>query len=557
MGIREILGLLCVVSLSLAAANSANADTSGPQDSDESAKVRKPGDGHLILRLQERVPIEELANSVTDASSPQYGKVYTAEEIRAISGPTDADYHTLLQTLATKGFEVTRESPTHLWVEVLPKLQLNIKTWDQKLHVDLPLVDSVIGFDHSRKARPLAREIRHQIRREIHHNVGLKNSYSFPIQFGPLGPDWIRSAYGFDPIYQAGLSGKNQFVAIVSYGGFYKSDVQKYFEAEKISPSPTVDEIEVGGPVSVTRESMGETAMDVEFSGMIAPGSHLLVYESSHNDDAGDVELFNAILDDGRAKVVSYSWGNCELAVSHQHLLDMNKIFARAVAQGVNIVVGSGDFGAEGCPGDSGLNADWPASSPYVVAVGGTSIQSGARGDVQETAWADSGGGVSGAFEKPTWQRDLPFERRAFPDVAFNADATSGEPAWIHKNFADGPVENGVVLNGDEGGEWATMGGTSIAAPQWAGFLALVNEARSKDRAKDQVENGTDLRDGKAPLGFLNPRIYNLRDDQRESLFHDITQGSNDGYDAGLGWDAVTGWGSMRASPLLEYLKNI
>jgi kumamolisin len=400
----------------------------------------------------------------------------------------------------------------------------NVSAWDQKIRAEFPIVDSVVGLDHSRKAKPLGRA-------------------ASPIQFGPLGPEWIRSAYGFNPIYQSGLSGKNQFIAIVSYGAFYKSDAERYFSMQKISPAPQVDPIEVGGAVSITRESMGETAMDVEFTGMIAPGSHLLVYESSHNDDAGDVELFNAILDDGRAKVVSYSWGNCEAAVSHQHLLDMNKIFARAVAQGVNIIVGSGDFGAEGCPGDSGLNADWPASSPYVVAVGGTSIQGldtqeSTRGEIQETAWADSGGGVSGVFEKPVWQRDLPYERRAFPDVAFNADATSGEPAWIHRN-----LEASADLDDDDGGESAIMGGTSIAAPQWAGFLALVNEARSRD--KDGSRG--DYRNGKPPLGFLNPKIYDLREDQR----------SNGGYEAGPGWDAVTGWGSMRASPLLEYLKGL
>jgi subtilase family serine protease len=503
MGFKKISGLFCVLSFAL------NAEKSLAQG----AFVNS---GELVLRLHERVTIEELANSVTDVRSTQYGRSYSADEIRDLSAPTDPDYHSLLQTLTSKGFEIVRESPTHLWITVKSPKSLNGKTshWDQKLLSDLPrtfpLVESVIGLDQSRQAHVL------------HH-------FASSIQFGPLGPEWIRSSYGFDPIYQSGVNGKNQVIAIVSYGGFYTSDVDEYFSSRRISPAPKVDVIEVNGPVAITREAATEVGMDTEFAGMIAPGVHLLVFESSHNDDAGDVELFNAILDDGRAKVISYSWGNCETAVSHQHLLDMNKIFARAVAQGVNIIVGSGDFGAEGCPGDSGIVADWPASSPYVVAVGGTTIQGLDRGEVQETAWADSGGGMSGIFEKPSWQKDIPYERRAFPDVAFNADASSGEPAWVHSGHG-----------GDEDAHWVTMGGTSIAAPQWAGFLALVGDARR----------------GKPTLGFINPKIYNLKEDQRSSLFHDVTQGSNDGFFAGLGWDAVTGWGSMRASPLLEFLSH-
>jgi kumamolisin len=503
---KKLIGFLCVLSFAL------NAETA-------LAQSVSLNNGELVLRLHERVTLEELANSVTDVRSTQYGRIYSADEIREVSGPKDFDYHSLLQALTSKGFEIVRESPSHLWITVKPKS--NSLLWNQgnqvfssKLLSKFPLVESVIGLDHSRQVHTLLQAIP-------------------PIQFGPLGPEWIRSSYGFDPIYKSGVNGKNQTIAIVSYGGFYTSDVDEYFSAQRISPAPKVDVIEVNGPVAITREAATEVGMDTEFAGMIAPGAHLLVFESSHNDDAGDVELFNAILDDGRAKVVSYSWGNCETAVSHQHLLDMNKIFARAVAQGVNIVVGSGDFGAEGCPGDSGIVADWPASSPYVVAVGGTTIQGLDRGEVQETAWADSGGGMSGLFEKPSWQKGLPYERRAFPDVAFNADASSGEPAWIHSGHS-----------GDEEAHWVTMGGTSIAAPQWAGFLALVGDARR----------------GKSTLGFLNPKIYNLPDiykEQRNRLFHDVTQGSNDGFSAGLGWDAVTGWGSMRASPLLEFLKGL
>src|SRR5262249_32535304 len=149
----------------------------------------------------------------------------------------------------------------------------------------------------------------------------------------------------------------------------------------------------------------------------------------------------------------NYSWGDCEKRLESGHQAEMAKVFARAVAQGVNILVASGDTGSDGCR-DGTLNADWPAAQPDVVAVGGTTF-SQSSSKMSETAWSGSGGGISEIWELPDYQKALgsPYIKRSYPDVAFNADPMSGQAIWTQQDGSAG---------------WMVVGGTSMAAPQWA-----------------------------------------------------------------------------------------
>jgi kumamolisin len=207
----------------------------------------------------------------------------------------------------------------------------------------------------------------------------------------------------------------------------------------------------------------------------------------------------------------------------------MDKVFARAVAQGVNIMVATGDSGADSCQ-TGGKEADWPAAHPNVVAVGGTTIKLDSQNALKsETGWSLGGGGISGLYKQPSWQVGVlsaPYNMRSYPDVAFNADNKSGEAIWTHY---------GSFLP-----HWLVIGGTSMAAPQWSGLLALINEARTSA--------------GKSEAGFLDPILYQgATSSQYGNLFHDITSGNN-GYAAAKGWDAVTGWGSPKADAILSYV---
>lgn len=491
-----------------------------------------------VIHLTEAVPMSELARQVSDPSSPRYQKFFTPEEIREASAPSDSQYEMLLNQLRAEGLQITAESKTHLWVSVSADKTVFEKTFLAQLRETtegrfkltnvpqipayLGLVAGVTGLDSSHQRHPL-------------YKIQDQNPQTPPTK-GVL-PAKIKAIYGFDPIYAAGVNGVGQHIAVATYNDVNLTDINTYYTSISLNPMPTVDRVLFNGTPPVDENSAVETSLDAEFSGMIAPGASIHVFTSAENSDAGETALFTAILDDNRAKVVNYSWGDCEKDIVDAHKTEMAPIFERAVAQGVNLMVASGDSGSSSCQNDNTVQADWPAANPNVVAVGGTALKiSGTK--VTETAWAGcsfgggcSGGGISTMWPLPEYQKNLgaAYTMRSYPDVAFNADnMTSGEPVWA-----------------TSGGHasWIIIGGTSMSAPQWSGFMTLVASAR---QAK-----------GKATLGFLNPLIYSMTDDQRASLFTDITAGSNGAYKAVAGWDAVTGWGSPKASSLFNYLVNL
>jgi kumamolisin len=491
------------------------------------AATAKADTAEVVLGLHQKVSMQELARSVEDPASPRYQKFYTPSEIRAIAAPSDADYQNLLASLQKSGVTVVSESATHLSLtvrgekSVLAQLQSQLRTPFVQ-NASLATVQSITGLEPSQKRHP---RLRFQ---------STKSGASSAKDNSGILPATIRKLYGLDSIYAAGITGKGQHIAIATYDGFYVKDVQAYYTMNNLSPGPSVDQVTFNGTPTYDPNSAAETQTDAEFSGMIAPGASIHVFASATNDDTGETQMFTAILDDNRAKVVNYSWGMCENQLAPDHQTAMDQLFARAVAQGVNIMVASGDSGSD-CAQDGGITADFPASNSNVIAVGGTTL-SDLNGLASETAWSGSGGGISGIYSKPSYQNRLDaktFPKRAYPDVAFNADPNSGQPTWVHYdiNNPDTPPANA---------SYVVIGGTSIAAPQWSGFLALVGEAR-----------------GSKALGSLHKAIYGIADADMNKYLNDVTSGSNGAYTAGAGFDAVTGWGSMQGQNLLTYLKSL
>jgi kumamolisin len=468
-----------------------------------------------VLRLKENpnYKLASLAQNVRLAQAMGVPFHYDPSEIRELSGPTSQDYQSLITALKRAGLSILNESPTHLWITV----RADSEIFDRLSHFSM--IAAITGLSTS----------------STHPRTSNYLATSIPA-LSPAGvsPATIKTAYGFDPIYQAGFTGQGQDVAVATYFGFKKENVDHFFETLGMPTSPTVDLVSFNGVASYDEKSASETELDTEFVGMIAPGANIHVFASSTNDDLGELQMFTAILDDNRSKVVSYSWGSCETDLAPAHKIEMDAVFERAIAQGVNILVASGDHGSDGCL-NGHMQAHWPASHPDVVAVGGTTFTLDSQGALNETAWSGcgamsgSGGGLSSLYDLPAWQTlpGMPYTKRAFPDVAFNANVGSGQSFYGTQNGAQG---------------WMTVGGTSMATPQWAGFMALVGEARSLQ--------------GKPTLGYLNPIIYGMSTDLRAATFHDVTSGNNCGYNAGPGWDAVTGWGSMVADMLLIVLAN-
>lgn len=262
-----------------------------------------------------------------------------------------------------------------------------------------------------------------------------------------------------------------------------------------------------------------EIALDAEYVHATAPAAIIVNYMAASTSVPDFATMYNRIVTDNPGHVVTTSWGICEknLPLSAQQTED--NIFANANAIGQSWFAASGDNGSDDC-GDGTTSVDSPANSPHVTAVGGTTPTCSAgmslfdpacAGYGSESAWDGSGGGVSVNFSRPSYQKNCgvpPGTQRLVPDVALEADPSPGKY---------------VVVKG----KWYAIGGTSGAAPQWAGYLAQLNQKM-----------------GGPGLGNPGAALYALCG---TPAFHDITTGSNGVFSASAGYDPVTGLGTIDA----------
>ncbi len=276
--------------------------------------------------------------------------------------------------------------------------------------------------------------------------------------------------------------------------------------------------------------------LDIEVVGSIAPGANIAVYFAPNTDQGFIDAITDAVHDTTRKpSVISISWGGPEDGWTQQSQTAMNAALQDAATLGVTVTVAAGDNGSSDGDTDGKLHVDFPASSPYALACGGTTLNGSGSTISSETVWNETannegatGGGVSTVFALPSYQSsanvpvqpEANFAGRGVPDVAGDADPSTGYQ---------------VIVSGQS----IVVGGTSAVAPLWAALVALLNQ-----------QLGT-------PVGFLNPKLYPLG----ESVFHDITSGNNDDsglgyYSAGPGWDACTGLGSPNGTALLNALKS-
>ena len=345
---------------------------------------------------------------------------------------------------------------------------------------------------------------------------------------GPHTPTQISTAYD----YPTAANGSGFCIGILELGGGYNaSDLNTFFQNLGLA-TPKVTAVSVDGgsnsPAGDPNSADAEVALDIEVAGAIAPASSIAVYFAP-NTDQGFIDAITTAIHDTTNKpaVLSISWGGPESSWTAQAMNSLNSACEDAAALGVTICVASGDSGAS--DGASGLNVDFPASSPAVLACGGTTLALTGEQITSETVWNDgssggaTGGGVSQQFALPTWQQQVNVPAgpngksgRGVPDVAGDADPNSG-----YEIFVDGQSE--------------VVGGTSAVAPLWAALVARFSQQIGKS------------------VGFLNPLLYTAA---AEATFHDITSGNNDGYSAAKGWDPCTGWGSPDGAKLLAALSS-
>jgi kumamolisin len=270
--------------------------------------------------------------------------------------------------------------------------------------------------------------------------------------------------------------------------------------------------------------------LDIEVAGAVAPGAKVVVYFAP-NTDQGFIDAISTAVHDSTNKpsVISISWGGPESSWTQQSITALDQACQSAAALGITITVASGDNGSGDGVTDGANHVDFPASSPHVLACGGTKLVASGSTISSETVWNEeasnegaTGGGVSTVFPLPTWQANsnVPlagtFAGRGVPDVAGDADPSTGYTVRVD-------------------GQALVIGGTSAVAPLWAGLIALSN-AQNKTTA-----------------GFLQPTIYAAK---AAPAFRDITSGNNGAFTAGLGWDACTGLGSPIGTALIPLLAS-
>jgi kumamolisin len=339
--------------------------------------------------------------------------------------------------------------------------------------------------------------------------------------------------------FPADTDGAGQTLAIISVtGGYQQRDMDAYFSKLGIR-TPVIRDVSIGGvknePGKGADEADREVVLDLQVAGSLAPGAHIVNYFTD-NTDRGIVDaLRTAVHANPTPTVISLSWGAPEESFSASLRDTMNDIFAEAAALGITVVAASGNEGSGAGVYDGGSHTMFPASSPYVLACGGTTlIGDPATGRIEsETAWntgsgSATGGGVSKVFDLPTWQVEAGVPTRygqggagrGVPDVAGNADPRTGYQVLID-------------------GRLGFMGGTSATAPLWAALVCRLTEALGR------------------PLGLLQPLVYHdLVPGKVTAGFRDVVAGDNGAYTARPGWDPNTGLGSPHGTALLTALRE-
>lgn len=367
-------------------------------------------------------------------------------------------------------------------------------------------VEGVFGLDNRPQARP---HFRRRQPGKVHAHA-VSNSFT-PIQ--------VASMYNFPP-----GTGQGQCVGIIELGGGYQqTDLQTYFAGLNV-PLPNVTTVSVDDGQNSPGDpngADGEVMLDIEVAGAIAPAAHIAVYFAP-NTDQGFVDAITTAIHDTTNKptVISISWGGPESSWTQQSTTAFDQAFQAAAAMGITVCAASGDNGSSDGVNDGSDHVDFPASDPYVLACGGTSVQASNGSITSETVWNDgqqggaTGGGISAStiFSLPPYQEGLSaaltaggtkaLTNRGVPDVAGDADENTGYNVRVD-------------------GQDTVIGGTSAVAPLWAGLIALINSNNS------------------SPVGYINPVLY-----KNAVAFSDITQGNNGTFTAATNWDACTGMGS-------------
>ncbi|WP_109486098.1 protease pro-enzyme activation domain-containing protein [Occallatibacter savannae] len=558
---------------------------------------------------QQQAALEKLLAAQQDPSSPQYHRWLTPEQFGAQFGMAQSDLDKVQTWLEQQGLAVERVARSRNEI----RFSGTVGQLEQAFQTELHYYEAGSGT-HFAPSTQLSMPA--AIAPTVQAVTNLSSFRPRPMHVKPrtaftsgksgnnfFAPGDIALTYDVAPLYTAGIDGTGQSITVVGQSAIDPKDIENFQAAAGLpTKAPVMVIVPGSGSSTVVAGDEGESDLDLEWSGAIAKGATLNFVYTGSNTNFNTFDSLQYAIVEGIGNIISISYGACETAIQKSNF-SLETVFQQAQAQGQTIVASSGDQGSTACSGDTNgltqteqdaIAVNYPASSPYVTAVGGTEISSAnatsstywtstsgtdlltsVRSYIPEVSWNDnstqyglssSGGGASALFTKPAWQKGvagIPNDgKRDLPDISLYSSpnlpgylfCTSDKSDWIGQS-SSGPAQAASCSSGFRdsvsGGNYLTVaGGTSFAAPIFAGMIALINQKQGWTGGQ----------------GLTNSTLYTLASSAStySSGFHDVTSGNNNctagatycgtttgGFAAGTGYDQVTGLGSVDLANLI------
>ena len=536
----------------------------------------------ISLPMRDQAGAKQLLHDLYAPGSPSYHKYLTTAQFTARFGPAQSDYDAVVAFAKSQGLTVTKTFPERTLLDVSgpasavqTAFAVALKNYESpsgrifyapvgKPSIPAALggkIASVVGLDNAQVRYPnMRRLVTHSLAEQPQDGQGTGVG-------GGLAPKDIRTAYNLDTLSQ---NGAGQTLAVFELDTYSAKDILRYERQFGLPVVPLenvlVDTSDNENFPDFPGSGTGEVVLDIDMQIALAPKAAKVLVYIGPNTSQGVVDQYQQIATDNRATSISTSWAIPEdayfdtdafpegfAAAFAAYLVPEYNAFAQMAMQGQSIFASAGDSG--GVDTRTGnLSTQDPSSQPFMCGVGGTTLTVKNPGIdehyVSETTWnatgnpsqGAGGGGVSYIWNIPDYQvaaasladpnAQVAADARNVPDISLNSDPASGYTVFV-SDPATGPA-------------FYVYGGTSAAAPLWAGYTALVNQKRASL--------------GKGPIGFINPALYQLGPggtfaSRYGSDFHDIADGSdNIPYPALKGYDLATGLGTFNGANLLNDL---
>lgn len=580
----------------------------------------------IVLKLRHAEELDAFIAETVDPDSPRYHRFLTTEQFRAAFAPSREDIRRVTDFLTDNGIVVNEVYPNGLVIKATGTAAQFTQAFQAILHdytdhngrrfrrpehghkVPGHLADVILyvaGLNtqsaqfrpHSTLAKPHAAGLGDVVPKVV---LPAGNSTATGVP-GSFTTGDVANQYGVNPLYAKGITGKGRTVGIATLANFYPADAYAYWDAIGLNVSPTrIKQVHVdgGGELSADAGS-GETTLDVQQSGGLAPDAKMVVYDAP-NTEAGFIDVFYKAVADNVVDTLSVSWGSPEIlnfdipgvsTDSRGVLIAYHQAFAEAAAQGISTFASAGDDGAYDTNSVAPyptfskiLTVDSPASDPYIIAAGGTTLP----GDIQrkygtvnvptEQVWGwdyfnpylianygndfkdyyfstGGGGGVSVFWPTPDYQKGVKGIRRSEPNQVWTyTDPSTGVQSYLYtvpanfkgRNLPDislnsDPYTGYLVYSTTDGGWIAGYGGTSFASPQLNGIFAVISQAKG------------------SRLGLLHPLLYRGRGEewrrQAKPGTIDITAGDNWFYGGTKGYEPGAGLGVIDAAALAQAIR--